>query len=152
MLTLSDFDKHLLNVIQGNIPLAKRPFAVVAERLGTDESTVIERLNYLKDHGYIRRIGSFFDSAKLGYVGTLVALQVNPEQLSEVAEAINSYQGVTHNYEREGTYNLWFAVLSPDIDTQEKILEEVAKLAGVKKMLNLPASKKYKVNVQFTLE
>lgn len=152
MLTLNDFDKNLLNIIQRDIPLAKRPFAVVADRLGTDEKTVIERLEYLKDHGYIRRIGPFFDSARLGYVSTLVALQVDHDRLTEVAVAVNSYQGVTHNYEREGTYNLWFAVISPDMATQEKILAEVAKLAGVKKLLNLPASRKFKVNVQFTLE
>ncbi len=48
---LSDFDKQLLNLIQGNIPFSKRPFAVIAERLNSDEDTVIERLGYLKDQG-----------------------------------------------------------------------------------------------------
>ena len=148
---LSDFDKQLLNLIQGNIPFAKRPFAVIAERLDSDEDTVIKRLGYLKDQGYIRRIGPFFDSARLGYVSTLVALRVNPGLMKDVAEAVNVYPGVTHNYEREGKYNLWFALLSSDRQAQEQILAQVAKLPGVERLLNLPAIKKFKVNVQFTL-
>jgi siroheme decarboxylase len=148
---LSEFDKHLLNLIQGDIPLSRRPFALIAQRLGSDEDTVIERLAFLKDQGYIRRIGPFFDSARLGYVSTLIALKVRSDAVKAVAEAVNVYPGVTHNYEREGRYNLWFALLSPDRKSQERILAEVAGLPGVERLLNLPAMKKFKVNVQFTL-
>lgn len=149
---LDDFDKQLLNSIQGDIPLTPRPFAAVAERLGTDEATVVDRLRRLKDGGYIRRIGPFFDSHRLGYVSTLVALAVAPEALPAVAAAVNAYPGVTHNYEREGEYNLWFALLSPDMAAQEEVLAAVARLDGVRELLNLPATRKYKVNVRFTLE
>jgi len=149
---LNDFDKKLLNHIQRNIPFTNRPFAALAERLDSDEDTVITRLRFLKDQGYIRRIGPFFDSVRLGYISTLVALQVEPSLLQTVAEAINSYPGVTHNYEREGKYNLWFALLSPDQGVQKRILADVAQMPGVLQQLNLPAIKKFKINVQFTLE
>ncbi|MBQ5745458.1 MAG: Lrp/AsnC family transcriptional regulator, partial [Selenomonadales bacterium] len=59
---LSAFDKSLLNMLQTDLPIAKRPFAVLAERLGTEEAVVLERLTWLKENGYIRRIGPFFDS------------------------------------------------------------------------------------------
>ena len=73
---LTTFDKSLLNIIQRNLPIAKRPFLELANILGTTEENVIERLCYLKENGYIRRIGPFFDSGKLEYKGTLVALKV----------------------------------------------------------------------------
>ncbi len=149
---LSEFDKRLLNIVQSDIPLVPRPFAAVAERLGADEATVLERLRYLRDNGFIRRIGPFFDSARLGYVSTLVALAVEPDELPAVAEAVNAFPGVTHNYEREGAYNLWFALLSPDMAAQERVLAAVARRPGVGRLLNLPATRKYKVNVRFTLE
>lgn len=149
---LNDFDKKLLNHIQRNIPFTTRPFATLAERLGTEEDIVIARLRYLKDQGYIRRIGPFFDSARLGYISTLVALEVEPALLQTVAKAINCYPGVTHNYEREGKYNLWFALLTPDDLVQQRILEDVAEMPGVKKQHNLPAIRKFKINVQFNLE
>jgi DNA-binding Lrp family transcriptional regulator len=149
---LTEFDKQLLNIIQSEIPLVSRPFAAVAERLGDDEATVLARLNFLRDNGFIRRIGPFFDSARLDYVSTLVALAVEPGKLPAVAAAVNAYPGVTHNYEREGEYNLWFALLTPSMAAQERVLAEVAGLPGIKGMLNLPATKKFKVNVRFTLE
>lgn len=132
--------------------MCSRPFSVMAERLGVTEQAVIARLEVLKQAGYLRRIGTFFDSNRLGYQGTLVALTVEPEKLPAVAEAINRYPGATHNYEREGAYNLWFTLLTPDAALERQILAEVKALDGVKALLNLKANKKYKINVQFKLK
>lgn len=148
---LTDFDKRLLNIIQTDLSFEKRPFALLAEKLETTEAIVIERLKFLKDQGFIRRIGPFFDSTKLGYIGTLVALEVKEECLPQVANVINSYYGVTHNYEREGTLNLWFTLLSSNLMKQDEILETIRNLDGVVRLLNLPATKKFKVSVQFSL-
>lgn len=148
---LTAFDKSLLNLLQGNLPVCSRPFARLAEELGTDEQTVIDRLNELRAQGYLRRIGTFFNSNRLGYNGTLVALKVQPAAMGKVAAKINRYPGVTHNYEREGRYNLWFTLLTPNLATEQKILNEVEDLSGVDGLLNLKAHKKYKINVQFKL-
>lgn len=148
---LTAFDKSLLNLLQGNLPVCSRPFACLAEELGTDEQTVIDRLNELRAQGYLRRIGTFFNSNRLGYNGTLVALKVQPAAMGKVAAEINRYPGVTHNYEREGKYNLWFTLLTPNLATEQKILNEVEDLSGVDGLLNLKAHKKYKINVQFKL-
>ncbi|WP_371371622.1 Lrp/AsnC ligand binding domain-containing protein [Sporomusa aerivorans] len=148
---LTHFDKKLLNVIQTKLPLESRPFARVAELLNVDEKTVLERLNYLKEQGYIRRFGAFFDSAYLGYVSTLAAAKVRTEKVADVAKAINAYPGVTHNYEREGEYNLWFTLLTPNQAEQDRILESIRILEGVEGLLSLPAIEKYKVSVEFNL-
>jgi DNA-binding Lrp family transcriptional regulator len=148
---LTDFDKKLLNIIQTKLPLELRPFAIVAEELGVDEAAVIERLSCLKEQGYIRRFGAFFDSACLGYVSTLAAAKVQPEQMQTVALAINEYAGVTHNYERDGEYNLWFTLLAADQQEQEHILAAIGMLPGVEGLVSLPAIEKYKVNVEFNL-
>ncbi|MBE8954114.1 MAG: AsnC family transcriptional regulator [Quinella sp. 2Q5] len=152
MTELSDFDKALLNLLQGDIPICSHPFAKMARTLGTDEGTVLNRLRELKAAGYLRRIGTFFDSHRLGYRGTLVALKVAPSAVNSVAQAINRYPGATHNYEREGLYNLWFTLLTPDVECESKILAEIRALGGVEDMLKLKANKKYKVNVQFNLQ
>ncbi len=148
---LTAFDKKLLNLIQVKLPLENRPFAVLAKQLETEESTVIERLKFLKEQGFIRRIGPFFDSSKLGYIGTLVALEVEDACIPEVATFINSNYGVTHNYERDGVLNLWFTLFSHTMEAQEETLDQISKLAGVVRMINLPATQKFKVSVQFTL-
>ena len=152
MMRLSSFDKALLNELQGNIPICSHPFAELATRLGTDEETVLAGVRSLKAAGFLRRIGAFFDSNRLGYQGTLVALKVEPSAVKTVAEAINRYPGTTHNYEREGIYNLWFTLLTPCAEYESNILSEIRSLDGVEDMLRLKANKRYKVNVQFKLQ
>ena len=148
---LTAFDKKLLNVLQAGLPISSRPFADLAQGLESDEKTVLSRVKELKAQGYLRRIGPFFDSAKMGYRGTLVALRVKPEAMKSVAEAVNRHVGVTHNYEREGRYNLWFTLLTPNEEIRRRILAEIRALPGVEDLLNLASHKKYKVNVQFKL-
>lgn len=148
---LTHFDKELLNIIQTQLPLESRPFAKVAEMLAVDESTVIERLIWLKDNGFIRRFGAFFDSGCLGYVSTLAAIKVCSEQIAAVAQAVNAYPGVTHNYEREGEYNLWFTLLTPNQAEQDRVLADIRNLPGVDSLISLPAIEKYKVSVEFNL-
>ncbi|MBQ7454487.1 MAG: AsnC family transcriptional regulator [Selenomonadaceae bacterium] len=152
MTRLSTFDKALLNLLQGDIPICSHPFAEMASRLGTDEGTVLARLRELKEAGFLRRIGTFFDSNRLGYQGTLVALKVAPSAVDTVAQAVNRYPGATHNYEREDQYNLWFTLLTPNAEYESNILAEIRSLNGVEDMLRLKANKKYKINVQFKLQ
>ncbi len=151
MVELSAFDKALLNLLQSDIPICSHPFAALAERLCTDEQTVINRLRELKDAGCLRRIGTFFDSTSLGYHGVLVALAVEPTAVETVAKFINRCSGITHNYEREGQFNLWFTLLTPSVEVEREILDEIAALDGVRDMIRLKSNKKYKVNVQFKL-
>lgn len=152
MTRLSTFDKALLNLLQGDIPICSHPFAEMARKLGTDEEKVLERLRELKTAGFLRRIGTFFDSNQLGYQGTLIALKVEPSAICAVAEAVNKYPGATHNYEREGAYNLWFTLLTPNAEYESNVLAQIRSLDGVEDMLKLKANKKYKINVQFKLQ
>ena len=149
---MTPFDKKLLNLIQTHLPIDERPFAALAEKLGATEEKVLERLCFLRDHDYIRKIGPFFNSENLGYTGTLIAAQVERAYLPSVAEAVNRYHGVTHNYEREGRFNLWFTLLTPDPEIRERIMNEVRRLPGVVVVQSLPVTKKYKISVQFHLQ
>ena len=151
MTELSTFDRALLNLLQSNIPICSHPFAALADQLGTDEQTVLNRLRELKSAGCLRRIGTFFDSNGLGYRGVLVALAVEQNAVESVADTINRYVGITHNYEREGRFNLWFTLLSPSLECEQHVLEHISNLPGVNDMIRLKSNKKYKVNVQFTL-
>ncbi len=148
---LSDFDKQILNEVQRDIPLVSRPFAAIAKRLQMDEAALMERLVMLKEKGFLRRLGAYFDSDALGYKGALVALRVSPLYLTEVVGCVNQYPEVTHNYEREGEYNLWFTLQISSERQRRRLLDEIRVLRGVERILVLPSRKKYKVRVQFQL-
>lgn len=150
-MTLSELDKQVLNLLQTGLPLEARPFHVMAKRLGLSEDALLAQLRRLQESGYIRRLGPFFDSSRLGYVSTLIAVQVDEEHLAAVAQWVSRHHGVTHNYQRTGAYNLWFTLITPGLAEQTLFLSRLARQAGVRDILNLPATRRYKVNVVFNL-
>ncbi|MGO0122850.1 siroheme decarboxylase subunit alpha [Desulfothermobacter acidiphilus] len=151
--TLSAADRRLLAALQKGFPPVPKPFQELAAQVGMSEEAVLARLNELKDKGVIRRLGAIIDSRKIGYTGTLCALSVPPQRIPEVAEVINSYPEVTHNYVREHeVYNVWFTILAPSSERIEQILQEIKSKTGIQRSLNLPARRIFKIRVKFDLE
>lgn len=146
---LTDLDRRVLTAIQAGFPVAARPFAALGEQLDASEAEVIACVRHLKDEGVIRRMGAIFDSAKLGYRSTLCAIAVPEERVEEVADLISAYPNVTHNYEREDRYNIWFTVIAPSQERIAAILAQIAAHTGITDILNLPATRLYKIKVDF---
>lgn len=149
MKSLGSLDRDLLNRIQSDFPLTSRPFKTIGEELGISEADVIERLQRLKENGLIRRIGGNFVPEKLGFVSTLCAAKVPPEKIDFFTEVVNSYAGVTHNYQRENELNIWFTFIAPSREEIGSNLTEIGEKTGVETILNLPATKVFKIKAKF---
>ena len=150
---LDSLDKRILGAIQSDFPVCERPFRQIAQRLGISEETLIQRVAALKEKNVIRRFGAVFDSRKLGYVTTLVAVHIPEEvHLPAVAQEISKYPEVTHNYERENHYNLWFTIIASGKERITEIIDRVASLPGVSEVHNLPAEELYKIRADFKTE
>jgi len=149
MPTLDDIDRAILNRIQSDFPIASRPYRIIAEKLGLAEEDVIKRVLRLKDAGIIRRIGGNFTPDKLGFVSTLCAAKVPEDKINQFAEVVNRYPGVTHNYRRENTFNVWFTFIAPSMDEINANLEKIAAETGVTDILNLPATRVFKIRAEF---
>lgn len=150
-MNLDKLDKKLLNLIQTNFPIVPEPYKELARKMGTTEEEIINRLQALQKSGIIRRLGGIFDSRKVGYTGTLCAIKVPPEKIEAVAEVINQYPGVTHNYLRNHEYNMWFTLLAESTEKIEEIITEIQEKTGIREILNLPASRIFKIRVNFEL-
>ena len=144
-------DKAILNRIQSNFPIASRPYRIIAEDLGLSEGEVLKRISRLKKTGIIRRIGGNFTPDKLGFVSTLCAAKVPEDKVSRFAEVVNRYAGVTHNYRRDNTVNIWFTFIAPTMDEIDANLKQIAEETGVTEILNLPATKVFKIRAEFKI-
>lgn len=148
---MDDLDRRLLNRIQSDFPITSAPFRQIAKELGTTEADILKRLDALKTAGIIRRIGGNFVPKKLGFVSTLCAAKVPEEKLSLFAETVNRYPGVTHNYTRDNDFNVWFTFIAPTMAEIEANLNEISDITGVTEILNLPATKVFKIRAKFDL-
>jgi DNA-binding Lrp family transcriptional regulator len=149
MSNLDKIDKAIINRIQSEFPIASRPYREVANELGLTEKEVLDRVARLKKDGIIRRIGGNFVPGKLGFVSTLCAARVPADKIEQFAAIVNRYPGVTHNYLRDNSYNVWFTFISPSMDEIETNLKKIAQESGVSDILNLPATKVFKIKAQF---
>lgn len=143
--------KKILNCIQTDFPIDSRPYRVIAARLGLNEDELIDRIKEMKDAMLIRRIGGNFSPDRLGYHSTLCAAKVPSEKIELFKEAVNAYPGVTHNYKRDHEFNVWFTFIAPSVEAIEKNLGDIAKKTGVTTILNLPATRVFKISANFKL-
>ncbi|HZD36105.1 MAG TPA: AsnC family transcriptional regulator [Nitrososphaeraceae archaeon] len=146
--TIDSLDKQILNEIQWQFPLVNRPFLEISKRYNISEDEVLERIRTLKRTGLIRQINAIFDTRRLGYKSTLVAFSVLQDKLEQVANVVNSHPGVSHNYERNHEYNMWFTLAVPPSGDLKRDLEHMASQGGVIKYRVLPTLKLYKIGVK----
>ncbi|WP_053956552.1 Lrp/AsnC family transcriptional regulator [Inediibacterium massiliense] len=144
-------EKMILNELQKGIPLEKRPFLKIANKLQLSEEKIIQGIYSLQEKGYIRRFGAIVDVNQLGVKSTLVGMKVRKEDMEKVANIVSSYEGVTHNYERDHIYNLWFTLMESSHEKLEETLKEIKERTKVE-MIHLPSEKKHKTNVFFKFE
>ncbi|MFC1826092.1 AsnC family transcriptional regulator [Thermodesulfobacteriota bacterium] len=148
---IDDIDRAILNRIQSDFPITPRPYRVIAENLGFSEKDVIKRIARLKEKGIIRRIGGNFVPEKLGFVSTLCAARVPEDKIESFARAVNRYPGVTHNYQRDNEFNIWFTFIAPSMEVIAENLTDISKKTGIKEIINLPSTRVYKIKAHFNL-
>lgn len=151
MQPLDETDRRILNQIQSHFPLAARPYEVVGKALDLTESEVIARVAALKASGIIRRIGGNFVPGRVGFVSTLCAARVPTDQIESFSRVVNAYPGVTHNYQRDNHFNVWFTFIAPSMACIEANLAQISRETGITDILNLPATKVFKIKAQFDL-
>jgi DNA-binding Lrp family transcriptional regulator len=151
---LDEFDKRLLNLMQGSFPIVRRPYQHVAAAAGVTEQEVLTRVQQLLDERIIRQVTPIFDTRALGYSSMLVAAKVDPENPWRAANVINAHPGVSHNYLRNHEFNIWFTIATePESPLGlERTLEVLARIAGAESIRQLPTLKLFKIRMDLEME
>mgnify|MGYP000409697472 CR=1 FL=1 len=149
---LDTLDKELLQHLQDKFPLAKRPWAEIGKRLGITEEEVLSRSERLSSDGVIRKLRTILNGQKVGgCASTLMAMRVPAEKMEKVVSIVNEYMSVTHNYQREHDYNLWFTVTTCGGKDLRSTVDEIKGRTGIpdSDVLDLPTTRVFKVDVRF---
>jgi len=148
---MDNIDRAILNRIQSNFPITPRPYFSIAQDIGLPEKDILKRISRLKKVGIIRRIGGNFVPEKLGFVSTLCAAKVPEEMIDSFARVVNLYPGVTHNYQRDGKFNVWFTFIAQSSNEIKNNLNKISKETGIENIISLPATKVFKIKAHFEL-
>jgi DNA-binding Lrp family transcriptional regulator len=153
-IALDALDKRLLNLMQGQFPIAIRPYQHVASQAQVTEDEVMARVRRLLQERIIRQVTPIFDTRALGYSSMLVAAKVDAENPWRAANVINAHPGVSHNYLRNHEFNIWFTIATePDSRLGlQGTLEVLARIAGAESVRQLPTLKLFKIRMDLEME
>jgi DNA-binding Lrp family transcriptional regulator len=146
---LSACERRLLNDYQQHFPLSPAPFDEIAADLGTSPEPMLAQLRALLDAGAVSRVGPVIAPHSIG-ASCLAALSAPERSLDAIAELVNSYPEVNHNYEREHRFNLWFVVTTDNEQRLEAVLDEIERRAGTP-VMRLPMLEAYHIDLGFEL-
>lgn len=148
---MDNLDKEILNEIQWTFPLVSKPFDEIAKKFETTPEIIKERLIHLKKIGVLRQLSAIFDTRRLGYKSSLVAMEIESDKLEHVANQINRHPGVSHNYERDHQFNLWFTLAVPPGSDLKSEVDKFSVLKGIKKVRMLPTIQLFKIGVKLDM-
>lgn len=133
---MNKLDRALVRELQEGLPLVKRPFLAIAQKLGMSEAEVLARVRELIERGVIRRFGAAVRHQDLGYVANaMVVWRVPDERVPEVGRIMASFPEVTHCYERARApgwpYNLYVVLHGRTEEQCREAAARIAEAAGV---------------------
>ncbi len=144
-------DYQILDAIQKEFPLEQNPYDIIATKLGVSTDEVWQRIKDLKGSGIIRRLGASLDSKRLGYTSTLAAVSVDPGEVDGAAAIIGAFVEVTHSYQRDGEFNIWFTLIAEDKERIASVLREIQVKLELSdtQILNVPVEQLFKLDARF---
>lgn len=115
---------------------------------------VLFRIRSMEETKILRGISPTLESTKRGrMVSTLVAMRVQIDRISDIADIINEYPEVSHNFRRDHEYNLWFTLAADSLLRIDEIISEILTRTRIDPddMLNLKTVRRFKIDVKFPL-
>ncbi len=140
-------DKKIINYLQGGFPICESPYQVVANQLELTEAELIKRIENLLEVGILSRFGPLYHAEQMGGALTLAAVKVPEQQFDHIAEIINAFPEVAHNYERNHELNMWFVVATDLPGRLTEVIDEIQQKTGLK-VYNMPKINEYFVGLK----
>ncbi len=149
---LDETASRLVTALAEGLPLSLRPYADLGARVGMSEDDVISALRDLRAERVIVRIGAAFTPCAFGYEAALGAVAVPEDRIEAAAAHLGTLPGVTHAFEMEDRYPLWYAILAPSRVRLEVAEAEIAGRVSAADRYRVLPDEAFKVTGTFDAE
>ncbi len=144
---MDKLDKQIINHLQTGFPICDSPYQLVAEQLDITETELLARLHNLLENGTLTRFGPLYHAEQMGGALTLAAVIAPAQSFDNIAETINAFPEVAHNYARRHILNMWFVIATETPERQQQVIKEIEQKTGLT-VYNMPKEKEYFVNLR----
>lgn len=147
---MDDLDRRIINQFQGDIPVSDRPFADIAKQLNSSESEIMTRISFMLDDGLLTRFGPLYNIDKMKGVYSLCAMQVPENKFDSIADKINLFPEVAHNYQREHRLNMWFVLAAKSESALDQLIQDIKAATGFD-VFSFPKQREFYVNLKLDI-
>ncbi|OAI13952.1 MULTISPECIES: Lrp/AsnC family transcriptional regulator [Methylomonas] len=140
-------DKAIVNRLQQGFPICAAPYRRIADELGIAEADLLSRLQALLADGVLSRFGPMYHAEQMGGALSLAALKVPEARFDEVADIVNAFPEVAHNYARNHVLNMWFVLATEQPEQVADVIAEIERRTGLV-VYNMPKINEYFVGLQ----
>jgi len=147
---MDSVDARLVNCLQEGLPVCPRPFDDVAASLGLSVDELLSRVQRLLDERVLTRFGPMFNAENLGGALSLCAMQVPQDRYDEIADLVNAFPEVAHNYERDHLLNMWFVIATERPEQAGTVLAEIEQVTGCR-VYDMPKQEEFYVGLKLAV-
>jgi DNA-binding Lrp family transcriptional regulator len=144
---MTELERAIINGLQGGFPICERPYLEAAEKLGVTEDELIEGLRGLLDRGILSRFGPLYHAERMGGALTLAALAVPEADFERVADEVNAFPEVAHNYARDHGLNMWFVLATDRPERKAETIRAIEAATGLE-VYDMPKIAEYFVGLR----
>jgi DNA-binding Lrp family transcriptional regulator len=147
---VDETDRRLINLLQDGLPVSRRPFDDIADTLGIPVDVLLERIQQLLDDRVLTRFGPMFNAENLGGALSLCAMQVPQDRYDEVADQVNAFPEVAHNYERDHLLNMWFVIATEHPEQAGTVIREIERVTGCR-VYDMPKQEEFYIGLKLAV-
>jgi len=141
-------DKIIINQLQGGFPICEDPWTELEKKLNIPADEIIQRIEHMKNEGLLSRFGPMYHAEKMGGGLTLAAMEVSRESFDEIAEIVNEFPEVAHNYARDHRLSMWFVIATETPEQVEVVIQKIENKTGIR-VYNMPKLQEFFLGLKF---
>lgn len=146
---VDELDKKIIGLLQKDIPVAPRPYKIIADQLGVEEDEILKRIETMVKKGVIRRFGATLYHQEAGFSANAMVAWVIPEdKIDETGRTMAGFREVTHCYhrrpQRDWKYSLYTMIHGDSREECYKIAKKMSEKTGINDYSLLFSEKEFK--------
>ena len=144
---MDNIDRDIINTLQEGFPICTSPYKRVALDLSISEHELLKRMESLLESGILSRFGPMYHAEHMGGALSLAAIKAPEKDFDSIAETINTFPEVAHNYAREHTLNMWFVLATETPEQIQQVINKIEAKTGLM-VYNMPKIQEYFVGLK----
>jgi siroheme decarboxylase len=144
-----DFDRAVIRVTQGDLPVVPEPYASAAAELGVTVDALLAHLHGMVERGLLRRVAAILFHRRAGFSANGLGVWKVPEdKVLEIGPRMASFRGISHCYQRptyeDWPYQLFTMAHGRSKEECDAVLDSIAEQTGISERATLYSSTEFK--------